>query len=352
MTFEDDRKAILAAHAITYGDVSHSEVVIADGYEVSLRVRDGCLVVHDGFKAFPRARIISPIDTAKRHPQMIMVMGSGFITTEAMGWCQYHDIGLAVLRIDQLPTMLSTKALYARSDVRRRQAKLAGTKEGIAILRHLTELRIHDMATIAGGLDEDVAVRIKGYLAKLPSMRTTADVHRCQGWAAKDYWESWRQLRLRFAWRAPKYYAEFWSRKSENSATNVRNNQATRPLNALLNYGYKVAETQAALAMISHHLDPAMGISHVDPRRRTFHGIERLSGALDLLEVGRSAVERHVLELVRERRFGRADFRRLPEGVLRVGPPLSHEMAQAITCSVRPVLYQEAKRLAGGESFM
>lgn len=340
-----DLRAYMAADEATASDVALTSVVVVDGYQVSVTVRAGCLVLVDGVAPHTRTRTVTPIDAARRAPHTVMVLGAGYVTTEAWLWAVEHDVSLVMARTGYYPTAVSTTALYSHSEARRRQAKLAGTSAGIAIFRSLTHQRIVDMAEIAGTLDEGRAAKVKSYLDRLPSMRTTADIGRCQGWAAINYWLAWRDLRLQFAWPAPPYYQEFWSRRSENAAANNRNNAATRPVNALLNLAYKVAETQAALALIGEHLDPAMGLAHSDPKESR-RGEERMSGALDLLEVGRGACERYVLALIDERRFARADFRRGPEGVLRVGPPLSHTVARELTERVRPILGSAAKDLA------
>src|SRR5207244_4042984 len=77
--------------------------------------------------------------------------------------------------------------------------------------------------------------------------------------------------------------------------------KADRPINALLNLNYKLAEIEARLACVAVGLDPGLGFVHTDLARRD-------SLALDLLETIRPAVDRLVLDIVAERTFAYRDF--------------------------------------------
>lgn len=361
----EDLGAFIDADEVLSQDGSLSEIMVVDGWRIALKVRDGCLLLEDGVKPSHRTRTITPIDAAKI-VRSVIVLGAGFITTEAFTWCFEHGVELAILRTGNRPTALTPGLIYGGS-LRRAQARAQGTKAGIAIFRELVSARIADMADIAGRLSEDYAARIKARVAVLDSLRSVHDIQvAAESQAAKLYWLAWREVTLRFDWRAPEYYKHFESRRShigwtENSVTSGKkvratskaiaerrsNRHAMTPTNAMLNFGYKVGESEAVRAMIGAGLDPGMGLAHVDTKDQ-----ERMSGALDILEVGRGVVERHVLDLIQgagatsPRRFTRADFRRLPQGELRLGPPLSHEMAKAVVPELRAKLVEQAMWVA------
>lgn len=355
---DDEREAIFAAHAQTFADATLSPVLVVDGHGLAVKVKDGCLLLEDGFRAYPRVRTITPLEKTVR---TVVVLGVGFVTTEALLWCVEHGVELAVLRSGSRPTSMTPGLLYDNAGLRRAQARAAGTTKGVDIFRHLARQRITDMADICRRLDLGRAALIKERLAHLDSLRTVHAIQvAAESQAAKVYWGTWRrEVELHFDWAAPDYYRTFTSRRSPVAFTPVpgqkvrataktiaerrSNRHAVVPANALLNLGYKAVEAQAIIAMIGAGLDPGMGLAHVDTGRPGT--TERPSGALDLLEVGRGVAERHVLDLIDSRRFSRADFRRMPHGELRVGPPLSHEMVRHITEQVRPVLLAEAEAL-------
>lgn len=355
----DELTAFVEADSGVYGDTTLGPVVVVDGHDVGVRVRDGCLVLIDGVKPNRRERRIEPLD---KTVQSVIVLGAGFVTTEAMAWCVDHGVELAVLRTGERPTSMTPGLLYDSAGIRRWQARMAGTTQGVDIFRGLVRQRITDMAEIAERLSPEHAVRIKERLAHLDSLRS---VHALQvaaeSQAAKLYWVAWRNVELRFAWRAPTYYRHFESRRSSiawtpgnTRASNVRtaaktiaqrrsNRHAITPTNAMLNLGYKLAQSQVVYAMIGAGLDPGLGFAHADAGKEGL--ADRPSGALDLMEVCRGVVESHVLDLIETRRFGRADFRRLPHGEMRVGPPLSHLFATLLAPRLRRGAVEQAALL-------
>ena len=69
------------------------------------------------------------------------------------------------------------------------------------------------------------------------------------------------------------------------------NRSATDPINAMLNYGYKVAETETLRACRTVGINPELGIMHSS-------GTDRDGFVLDLIEVIRPLVDEHVLRLL------------------------------------------------------
>src|SRR5207245_11221403 len=135
--------------------------------------------------------------------------------------------------------------------------------------------------------------------------------------AAACYWLAWAAhpattFRFAHADRVPTHWRVFDGRRSVLSkGVSARN--AERPLNALLNLSYKLAEVEARLACVALGLDPAIGFVHADMARRD-------SLALDLLETIRPAVDRFTLDLIAERTFTRADFIERSDGSIRIAP--------------------------------
>lgn len=117
---------------------------------------------------------------------------------------------------------------------------------------------------------------------------------------------------------------------------------ATDPLNALLNYAYRLLEAEGRLACLAVGLDPGLGILHADLKGRD-------SMVLDLIEAVRPTVDRYVLDLAEARPLKKTDFAEDRRGVVRVLPPLSHRIAEAMPSwgkALSPVVERVARILS------
>jgi hypothetical protein len=100
-----------------------------------------------------------------------------------------------------------------------------------------------------------------------------------------------------------------------------------------LNYLYAILEAESRIAILSIGLDPGTGVLHVDLRARD-------SLALDVMEPVRPEVDRFVLELLRSHAFAVREFFETRQGICRVLPPLTHQLAEMTprwTKAVAPV---------------
>ncbi len=151
--------------------------------------------------------------------------------------------------------------------------------------------------------------------------------------AANLYFGAWvGNVSCRFATRdipkVPQHWSYFGGRASllDDSRSPRR---AGDPVNALLNYGYALAEAECCTALHAMGLDPGLGIAHRDKKNRD-------SFALDILEAVRPSVDHHVLRLLNKRVFRWSDFHESRQGSCRLLAPLTHELAQLL-----PVLAAE-----------
>ncbi len=128
----------------------------------------------------------------------------------------------------------------------------------------------------------------------------------------------------------PEHWRVFGTRGSRLHRSGRSPRNAADPINALLNYGYALAEAECRLAALAVGLDPGLGIVHTDQRNRD-------SLALDLLEPLRPLVERHVLQLLAARHFRAGDFHETRQGVCRLVPPLTHDLAEQLPAYARAV---------------
>jgi CRISPR-associated protein Cas1 len=128
------------------------------------------------------------------------------------------------------------------------------------------------------------------------------------------YFRSWRPIGLR--WKGRKPIPEEWRRIGPRvSAKSGTNRDATHPVNALLNYGYAVLESQVRIAVLAAGLDPRVGYFHGRYGKQTL--------VLDLMEPMRPVVDRVVLDFAQANTFSPGDVTLRDDGICRMNPQLA-----------------------------
>jgi CRISPR-associated endonuclease Cas1 len=320
---------VASALPITYSrDTSATGVCVADGMGLRVHVERGALVVEDGVGEHRRTR---SFDKATHGLRRLVVIGStGFWTLDALHWCRRLGVGVVVLAPDGTPALAS--AAYGMDDARLRRAQVLaqGTEVGLGIVRRLLVAKLEGHFAIARDVLGDTrgADIVEGFAEAMALAEDVEDARRLEAQAAAAYFGTWPQVGVvRFVskddLRVPPHWRRFNGRRSALRGKGVSNQRAERPLNALLNFTYRLAEAEARLALLVVGLDPGLGLLHAD-----YPGRDSL--ALDLLEPVRPAVERYVLRLVGSHRFHKRDFTETPDGHVRIMTPLTHELAETM----------------------
>ncbi len=338
MTEAQPAKAPGSAHdlsSVLFRDSTASSVLVVDGFGVSLNVTRGHLLLRDGLGRHRRDR---RLPRAQRTVRRIVILGhTGQITLDAVRWC--HDTGIAIVQLDCDGTVLLTAGQPGVDDPRLRRAQAAAPAGpvGVEIAKELLGAKLDGQAAVAGELLQ--ARPVAGAIRELANqLRDAEDLVRCrdlEAQASNAYFAAWSTtVTCRFAERdaakVPDQWKIFAARTSplQRSGRSPRN--AADPINALLNYGYALAEAETRLAAIAVGLDPGLGVVHTDQRNRD-------SLALDLLEPLRPLVERHVLQLLAARHFRASDFHETRQGACRLLPPLTHELAEQLPTLARAI---------------
>jgi len=326
---------------------SSRAVVVMDGFGLSLTVSRGHLLVADGMGKHRRERRLPRSD---REVRRIVILGhTGHLTLEAIRWC--HDLGIAIIHLDTDGTTLLTAGNAGQDDARRRRAQAAAPagSVGLEIARGLLTAKLEGQAAVA---EQSLGAKALAdtIRAMAEQLRTAPDLSRCRDLEARAgsaYFGGWSStVTCRFAEREvsklPDRWAFFSSRRSPLRRGGGSPRDAADPINAMLNYGYALAENEACLAALAVGLDPGLGIVHTDIRNRD-------SLALDLLEPLRPVVEQHVLQLLTHRYFTSRDFHETRQGSCRLLPPLTHELATWTTdyaAAIAPIAEGVAHALA------
>jgi len=316
----------LGAIAETYSTDGDTQVVVADGFGCKVTVHHGALIVADGVGERRRERTWPKVSS----PERLVVAGDGIVSTEALTWCQAQGVAVVVLGRGQVALASSPPG---RNDPRiRRQQALAGidgSPVGLAVVRHLLGAKLTGQAGVLATIlsDEDTASTVLDLAGGIEVAGSVDECRQLEAVAAAAYFATWSAhpatavgFIAKDRRRVPPHWQTFDSRRSAITGAANTNRQAERPLNALLNYTYRLAEIEARFAAVRLGLDPGLGCLHLDAAGRD-------SLALDLIEPVRPEVDRFVLDLVAERTFKKRDFVERSDGHVRVAAPLTHELA-------------------------
>lgn len=257
----------------TFANMSIAETVVLDGYGVTVRVSRGALECCDGLGETRRARRITRAAAAAGQVRRVLVLGDGIVTTEAMAWCAALGVALVVADQSGEPLAAGTRALFDHGGLRRAQALAAFTSTGMTVVRWLLDRRLADQVRIARDLlcRDDRAFVIEELRRALAEVNAAPDAMVVEMRAAEHYWAAWGdECRLAFAAkdrrRVPAHWQRFGGRGSPlNEAAS--NRHAASPANALLNYGYRLAEIETTILCRAIGLDPGIGVAHARPEQ-------------------------------------------------------------------------------------
>lgn len=326
-------------------------VCVADGWGVRLSVRGGSLIVEDGTGEDRRRRTYPRVGHGLTRV-ILRNPGSGSMSFEALRWLRVLGIPLVGLT-QEGPVLIESPRTIDDARLRRAQALAIAGEAGLAIAKTLLGAKLRGQAGLLasrfGELSEAEAIERLGR-----QLAAADDLDACR-WAeaeaASIYWGAWVGRPDTQIWwdgrdarRIPEHWRGYGSRRSAISGGNWK---ASHPVNALLNYAFRVLEGEAALALLAVGLDPGMGVVHTDDRKRD-------SMALDLVEPVRPQVEAWVLELLQTHRMAKSDFIEASSGTVTLTGPVAHELASwAPRMAQELAPYAEATRdiLAGATGY-
>ncbi|HEY1681779.1 MAG TPA: CRISPR-associated endonuclease Cas1 [Candidatus Tumulicola sp.] len=309
-------------------------ILTVDGYNASLHVERGHLVVRDGFTQAERREVRFPRGRCKVNRIVVRAPG-GTITMDAIRWCA--DMGVALSFVDSDSRLLNCMVPDASHDgpVKRAQAVSAVTDDALHLARYLLakkmDSQIHAMerdfprlgiGTVSG--NSASTAQVHGCKAALSKATTLVDFLGLEGRAAQFYWDvlvetplPWRPWALS---RIPAHWAAISSR---TSGRRDRVRDATDPFNAVLNYAYTLLEVETRIACEATGLDPDLGLIHIDDRLRE-------SFIYDVLEPLRANADVWALELLRKQTMRPEMFHELRDGVVRLDPDLAGLLAKSL----------------------
>ena len=186
----DDVADRLGAVAATYAGSGGGQVVVADGFDVKVVVRNGALTICDGVAEHRRERTYPKVAA----PQRLVVTGEGFCTTEALAWCRANRTAVVVLRAGDV---LLGASPPGRDDARvRRQQALAGvdgSAVGLGIVRDLLAAKLSGQARVLTSTfaADDTASTVLDLAAGIEVAATIDECRQIEAVAAAGYFAAW-----------------------------------------------------------------------------------------------------------------------------------------------------------------
>ena len=324
--------------------------LILTGHGVRLRVDRGALLVTNGFTHHPQTREefrFFPGD-ASMPSRIILIDTNGYLTLDVIQWISSQNVPLVVLNWKgEVTTVCGGDG--TQSDPQLRQAQLEAQKNGLGLKMSVQLIKdklkqSQETLFALPSFDHEPARKcISSIIGKLDHSRDMQELRIYEARAASIYFGEWQGLELNWKGSSRRYVPRDWLRIAQRvSILGRQNRHATHPINAVLNYAYRMLESDVHTAALEAGLDPSIGYLHTPRTGR---------GALvyDLMEPLRPAVDRIVLRFVLSERFTSKDFLLSPTGICRVHPLLArrvtslrvdNELVQRVTQQVIGILRQ------------
>ncbi len=313
-----------ARRADAYSHPDSEHVAVVDGFGARVAVERGHLELHDGVGEHRRVRRYAKVDAPAK--VVVGIGTTGAVSFDALRWCSSVGTCLVVLGVDGA---LLAAGPPGRDDARllRAQALALYGPAGVEVTRYLIAEKLLGQARVLGlHLWEDTATSTVVDLCDAVSEAGSIDeIRQAEAAAANVYFAAWeRSVSVNFTHkdlpRLPGHWLRFNGRRSSVHPGSPRS--ATDPAGALLNYAYKLAEIEAAVAARRMGLSPSVGILHADAASRP-------SFACDLMEAVRPMVDEHVLSVLNGP-LRKREFTEDARGVVRCLAPITHRLAEAM----------------------
>lgn len=316
--------------------------LILTGHGVSLRVERNTLVVKNGLTHYPQEQEIIRFFPGELSlpPRIIFLDCSGSISFSVMNWLQEQDIDLVHLNWQgEIVTTTSKtgysadieKVIWQRETYSEYERRMAFSISLVArkFERSIDTLHRLNYRNSAWQRAVDF-LEVSGNALYDDPPSTTRELLMIEANCAVAYFRAWNGVTLAWKGKSRKFIPDHWNAFNQRSSDNslAGNRRADHPINAMLNYSYRVAESELLIQAISEGYDPTIGILHeLKTNRNSF--------LHDVIELERAEIDFQIFHFVRSNVFAPDDFTITPNGTVRLNPQLARYLTNLIIAMPR-----------------
>lgn len=322
--------------------------LILTGHGVSLRIERNTLLVKNGFTHYPQEQEIIRLfpGDLSLPPRIMFLDCSGSISFRVLSWLK--DQNIDAVHVDwqgEIIATTSNSGYAARPEKAQWQRQTRENHDermlfcSWLISRKLEQSLITlDRMNIRS--DEwrramDFLEICMRSLSEHPSESVT-DLFSLEANCALAYFRAWRGVTLAWKGKSRKIIPSNWAAFDQRSPLKISagNRHARHPINALLNYAYRVAESALFIQSVGEGYDPTIGILHEGR-------INRNAFLYDLIELERAQIDYLVFDFVRSNVFAADDFAIMKDGTVRLNPQLAGHIANLASRMPRPSISEK-----------
>ncbi|MDR5726523.1 MAG: CRISPR-associated endonuclease Cas1 [Terriglobia bacterium] len=315
----------------------HREPLILCGHGLKIRVDHDTLLIRNGVTHYPQtAEEFRFYPGDPNIPDRIIILdGSGGITLDALNWMAEQEINFIQLDYrGRVSFICGNSGQAPKTEILRWQLEIQGTKIAREIQRQLVEQKLLASIVTLEAIfpnfqSTEIAInqiqREIGKIRKLPNSAAYRTILGLEGLAAAAYFKAWHAAPLKWANLKKRPIPPSWQEiGSRNMNWKKDGANARHPVNAMLNYGYAVLNSQIAIEVAAAGFDLSIGIAHSGRRN---------SKALvyDFMEPMRPLVDRKILEFALAHTFAPGDLTINKWGGCRLNPQMAKVVASRIT---------------------
>lgn len=307
--------------------------LVLTGHGFRLRVERGALLVQNGFSYYPQKRQEWRLFPGEcRLPTRIILVGaSGSISLPVINWLTQQEIPLVILNWQgEIVSVIGHTQTAADPELVKAQREAFESEKGlefsIGLIREKIIASQDTLKTLPDEYDVGRTVHKLELIKKSLQYRASdfTGLRMAEAVAAQIYFAVWRKLRLK--WKTDKKHPipdEWHYFTQRGSLAGKQNTPAIHPVNAMLNYAYRVLESQVLIAVIVAGFDPTIGYLHTSRPGR-------MALVYDLMEPLRPKVDEVVLAFVLSQTFAPQDFLLTERGVCRLSPSLTERLLEMV----------------------
>jgi CRISP-associated protein Cas1 len=333
------------------GAVRERRPLVLTGHGVRLKIERGALFIQNGFTYYPQKRQefrLFPGDW-RLPSQIILIESSGSLSLHVIKWLNQQSVPLVVLNWQgEIVSVIGDPQTVADPVLVKAQRAALESEKGlefsIELIREKITASQETLKTLPNEYGWSETVHRLDLIKKSLKHRATdfTQLRMLEALAAQMYFAAWRKIPLNWKEDRKRPIPDDWRFFTQReSMIGAQNRHATHPMNAMLNYVYRVLETQVKIATVVAGLDPTIGYLHTCRPRR-------MALVYDLMEPLRPKIDRLVLNLVQAYIFKCQDFILSEKGICHVHPLLLKKVMEVNVASecVKEVVFSASMLLA------